>query len=430
MASKVVRSLAGLRPAAYNPRTISEGHLTALTHSLTRFGDISGIVWNRQTGNLVAGHQRVTALRAKYGNLRIVDGAIHAPDGKTFVVRVVDWDLATEKAANIAANSPTLQGEFTPDLAALMAEVKLDMPDAYLDLAMPDLASILNDIVPRPAPKPGLTDDDAVPDSAPSRTKPGDVWLCGRHRIMAGDSTKPEDVARLMAGGKADAVVTDPPYGQGYESADGKRVTGDKNFNAAADAFALCDSAVPWVVFFNDSCAREVLGLRKSKHLRVGVWHKSNAGGTRGTGFLKDVEFIAVFIDGNLPTGAWPAIVESSRSTGNPSWQTHIADRYLHPTQKPVKVVGYFVDALTAPLIHDPFLGSGTTLISCHKLDRICFGMEIDCHYTDICVKRWQDFTGRSATLESTGETFDRCEKRGGTRPSHRAATCAPRRTA
>lgn len=111
--------LSDLKWAAYNPRRISDSALKGLGYSLKEFGDLSGIVFNSRTGNLVAGHQRVKALREQYGDLPIEDGIIRA-NGNLFFVRMVNWPPEKERAANITANSPTIQGEFTEDLQILM----------------------------------------------------------------------------------------------------------------------------------------------------------------------------------------------------------------------------------------------------------------------------------------------------------------------
>lgn len=136
-----------LRPAPYNPRAITDEAAAGLTESLSRFGDLSGIVWNSRTGHLVAGHQRLASLRRKHGEgLRLEDGAIVTPDGSRFAVRVVDWDQATEKAANVTANNPHIAGTFTPELQGILVE--LQAADSAELLAPLRLDSLLE-----PAPK-------------------------------------------------------------------------------------------------------------------------------------------------------------------------------------------------------------------------------------------------------------------------------------
>lgn len=136
--------LSELKEAEYNPRTISEAALEGLKFSLDEFGDISGIVFNRQTGNLVAGHQRVKALKAKYGDLVIVplneeEGFIEAPGKKIFRVRFVDWEIEKEKAANIAANSETIQGDWTIEASLMLEEIALTSPNIYESLNLKHL---------------------------------------------------------------------------------------------------------------------------------------------------------------------------------------------------------------------------------------------------------------------------------------------------
>ena len=115
-----------LRGAPWNPRKITREALDALRASLGRFGDLSGLVWNKRTGHLVAGHQRLQALREEYGPaLRVKRGHLVSPDGRRWPIRVVDWDKTTAQMANIAANSPLLAGEFTPELDDLVGELAI-----------------------------------------------------------------------------------------------------------------------------------------------------------------------------------------------------------------------------------------------------------------------------------------------------------------
>jgi ParB-like chromosome segregation protein Spo0J len=129
MAKINLTSMADLKPASYNPREIGLAELKALANSLGHFGDLSGITWNSQTGNIVCGHQRIAALKAKFGTKLALgsgqngDSVLNTPDGEAFRVRVVDWPLEKEKAANIAANSPTAMGHFTEELQSVLDEI-------------------------------------------------------------------------------------------------------------------------------------------------------------------------------------------------------------------------------------------------------------------------------------------------------------------
>jgi len=133
--------LEDIKAAPYNPRIINEKSLEGLEKSLDKFGDISGITWNKRTGYLVTGHQRISVLKKTHKNLNIKNGQLY--DGETpleFTVRIVDWDEETEKAANITANNHQVGGVFDTDmLYALVDEIKdIDM-SLYEDLLMPDL---------------------------------------------------------------------------------------------------------------------------------------------------------------------------------------------------------------------------------------------------------------------------------------------------
>lgn len=124
---KQLESIEDLKPAPYNPRKIGKGAVEGLAASLKKFADISGIVWNKRTGNLVCGHQRVEQLRKQGAELR--DGALVLPGGDRWPVRVVEWTVAQEKTANVAANNPHVAGEFTDGLGDILADIKLSIGD-------------------------------------------------------------------------------------------------------------------------------------------------------------------------------------------------------------------------------------------------------------------------------------------------------------
>jgi len=160
-------TIGGLAAAPYNPRKIGESALAGLAYSLEQFGDISGVVWNTRTSHLVAGHQRVKALAQKFGDLAIADGSICLPGGLTFPVRVVDWSLEQEKAANVAANSPTISGEFTEDLPALLAEIEASMPDAWSGMGFGELLAEVSPVKPPSGQPPPPTADNPKPCRCP-----------------------------------------------------------------------------------------------------------------------------------------------------------------------------------------------------------------------------------------------------------------------
>jgi hypothetical protein len=130
------RALSDLKAAKLNPREITVENLNRLKSSLESFGDISGSVFNQRTGELISGHQRVFALTDSWGDLAIEPlsddhGVIHAPNGETFSVRIVDWSEDDQLAASIAANSPTLQGTFSNEIGHALSELHGVLPDVY-----------------------------------------------------------------------------------------------------------------------------------------------------------------------------------------------------------------------------------------------------------------------------------------------------------
>ena len=197
----MLKSIEDLRPAKYNPRKISKDAASGLSNSLKEFGDISGIVWNERTGNLVAGHQRVEQLKALGGVF--IDGKIKTVSGE-FNVRVVDWDESKEKAANVTANNPFIGGEYTDDLQSILKETLSSIGEQKFDeLSLDDLYM----------PDPVISEVDTPELSSEVVVKTGDVWLLGEHTLFCGDSTHLTDL-----GSGVDCVFREPPYGVDYVS--------------------------------------------------------------------------------------------------------------------------------------------------------------------------------------------------------------------
>ncbi|HET9137521.1 MAG TPA: hypothetical protein VFO76_12875 [Candidatus Kapabacteria bacterium] len=146
MTKNIPKNLTQLKAAPYNPRAIKDQAFEGLKHSLTEYGDLSGIVFNIRTKHLVAGHQRVTALRKEFGNLVIANGKITTKSGETFPVRYVDWELQKEKLANLAANSPTIQGVFTADVQSLLDELRLESTGEFEALQLEGIYALPFDL--------------------------------------------------------------------------------------------------------------------------------------------------------------------------------------------------------------------------------------------------------------------------------------------
>ena len=276
----------------------------------------------------------------------------------------------------------------------------------------------------------GLTDEDNVPEvPADPVTKPGDVWVLGKHRLMCGDSTSVDAVDALMQGGKADMVFTDPPYNIGFggtmsdTTVNGERVPhkpantkhdeihNDKKESAEFKDFMLSVLSViktycigGYYICFSSSTLDELLNPLAETGIgwkSIIIWNK-NQSPMGGGHFRRKYEPIAYgYFENNFYGREYAEddVWDVDRTRKND----------LHPTMKPVELVeraiGY--SSRKGQTVLDLFGGSGSTMIACEKTNRHARLMELDPKYCDVIVKRWQDFTGQIATLEADGRTFD-----------------------
>jgi DNA modification methylase len=255
----------------------------------------------------------------------------------------------------------------------------------------------------------GLTDEDAVPEPPETPvTVEGDVWLLGNHRLMCGDSTSIDAVEQLMQGRMADMVNTDPPYGVGYQSnmrTKSAKFEVLKNDDVILDITPVISAcSTGWVFIWTtwkviDKWLDSTKGLGFPTNMVI--WSKGGGGiGDLKKTFITDYEMALVFNRGAELTGKRIGSVWKVGKDG--------ATEYKHPTQKPVALAEEAVDKTTRPsaVVLDLFGGSGSTLIACEKTGRVNRSMELDPKYCDVIVKRWQDFTGKEATLETSSKTF------------------------
>lgn len=242
-------------------------------------------------------------------------------------------------------------------------------------------------------------EDEVVEDKVPEVTdnpvsKLGEVYQLGRHRIMCGDSTKIEDVEKLMDGKKADMVFTDPPYGIAHSGKgitgkikgnDFGEIVGDGDIKIAVDAYKLCktleiDNQVWWGA--NYYCS----------HLNDGhgwiVWDKEKEGDLF-SGF--EIAYSTMGIKSKIYRHKWHGMIRASEQ----------GQKTLHPTQKPIKLCVDILNDFDKQIILDLFLGSGSTIIACEQTNRICYGMEIDPKYIDVIRKRYAKFIGKEEEWET-----------------------------
>ena len=455
-----------LKPAEYNPRKISDEQLQRLKKSLLEFGDLSGIVFNRQTGNVIGGHQRLKCLPP---DAKIEKKTLKEPsptgttatgtitiDGERFIYREVDWSKEKEKQANIAANKHG--GEWDDEkLSELLKELSA-IPDFDPDLIGFDTKEI-GEILSQLAGE-GLIDDDEVPevDTPEPITKLGDLYILGgKHRILCGDSTKIEDVERLMDGKKATLGFTSPPYwvGKEYETQKSIKEIDDfihkacKSFNYAVQkdySRIVINTSTGFTTSFDKRNKRQVLllidkwtnafydlkwNLRYIRHwLKEGQLISTSPRTDlidqhcEFLGTFENDEGASILFEDILPENEVEILHTFYNREGKSDGQNRTNQKWAlrsywndirgnanqtgHCAAFPVELVLRHIFLFTnrKSLILDLFLGSGSTLIACEKTNRICYGSELDPHYCDVIVTRYCKYTGNNKIIKN-GEAIE-----------------------
>ena len=375
-----------IKPYENNPRKLKDSAIEKVAMSLKEYGFRQPIVVDKDR-IIVVGHTRYRASK-KLGF-------------KEVPITIAD-NLTPEQinAYRIADNRTAEESEWDSEL--LKMEIKdLEAKDFKLDL-LGFNEDQLNDMLFEE--KQGLTDEDEVPE-APEEpiSKLGDIWKLGNHRLMCGDSVDYEDVHKLMNNKIADLVNTDPPYGVNYQSnmrTKSEKFDVIKNDDKILDITPMIDKFSKGWIFIWTTWKVIDKWLDNTKSFgfptNMVVWHKGGGGiGDLKKTFSTDYEMALVFNRGAELCGKRIGSV----------WklQKDKAIKYKHPTQKPVELSVEAIDKTTNPksIVMDLFLGSGSSLIACEKMDRICYGMELDPKYCDVIIKRWENFTGAKAKLEN-----------------------------
>lgn len=387
------RPLADLIPYARNARLHDDANVAQIAASIKEFGWTNPVLVDGESG-IIAGHGRVLAAR----KLGINQVPVIELSGLTDIQR---------RAYILADNKTALNSEWDNEVLSLelaeLGELGFDMDLTGFD--GDEISALLPEEIP-----PGLTDEDAVPElpDAPV-TVLGDVWLLGKHRLMCGDSTSIDAADILMAGGKADMVNTDPPYGVNYQSnmrTKSAKFDVLKNDDVILDVVPVIESCSNGWVFIWTTWKVIDKWLDNTKGLgfptNMVIWSKGGGGiGDLKKTFSTDYEMALVFNRGAELCGKRIGSVWKVGKDG--------AAEYAHPTQKPVALAEEAIDKTTKPgaVVLDLFGGSGSTLIACEKTGRESRLMELDPRYCDVIVKRWQDFTGKTATHADTGIAFN-----------------------
>lgn len=406
--------------ADYNPRQLTEKQYKNLKASIENFGLVDPILINKNETRkniIIGGHQRVkVAKKLKIKQVPCIE---------------LDLTLERERELNVRLNKNTGQWDF--DVLANNFEIDdlVDWGFTHEELIIPD-----------PEPEEGLTDPDAIPEVKESICKMGDVWKLGEHTLMCGDSTKPEDVKKLIGKTKIHLIFTDPPYGVSYTGTSGESkkewdpINGDDlrddqlyQFLSASfkNLSAYTNEGVPAYVFHASSTqiefqkSLEEAGFRIKQQL---IWQKGMVLSRSDYHWTHEPMFYCVKGEKN---NLWYGDRTSRTITNQEEkdfnklnkkelveilntlyknksvWDVKkdAAIFYKHPTQKPVDLSIKALKNNTKPgdVVIDNFSGSGSTLLGAEMTQRKCLAMEFDPQYCDVIIKRWEEFTGKTAKL-------------------------------
>jgi DNA modification methylase len=396
---------AKLLPYARNARTHSEEQVAQIAASIAEFGFTNPILAGAD-GVIVAGHGRLAAAH-KLG-LALVP------------VVVLEHLSPTQRRALVIADNRIAENAGWDEAMLRIELVTLQDDDFDVSLTGFDADALADLLADEDGNGDGETDDDAVPEITETPiSRPGDVWLLDGHRLLCGDSTKAECFEQLLQGEQVDMVFTDPPYNVNYANTAKDKMRGTNRAilnDNLGDGFYdfLLAALTPTIA----NCRGGIYVAMSSSELDVLQSAFREAGGKWSTFVIwakntftlgrSDYQRQYEPILYGWPEGAtrhWCGDRDQSDV-----WQIkkpHKND--LHPTMKPVELVERAIRNSSRPgnVVLDPFGGSGTTLIAAEKSGRLARLIELDPKYVDVIVRRWQDWTGKQATRESDGLTFD-----------------------
>ena len=372
-----------LIPYVNNARTHSDEQIKKIQASLREFGFVNPVLIDKNYG-IIAGHGRVEAAKR--------EGLTQVP-----CVWVDHLTEAQKKAYILADNRLALDAGW--DIDVLKVELE-ELKEINFDIDLTGFNSDeLSDIFGEEELE-AVEDDYEVELPEEPKTKLGDIYQLGRHRLMCGDSTDKATVEKLMNGVKADMVFTDPPYGNGTSGKYGRgqlgvrTIKGDENL----DVFTRAIESLEFeriVYFLQWRTLAESLEAISEKGLKintVAVWDKKNAG-LNGAGGISE-QWEAIIFAGNIKYKKFGGNVFTVAR------EQHRREDSPHPHQKPIKLLGEIFDFIDeCETVFDPFGGSGSTLIACEQLNRTCYMMELDPKYCDVIIDRWEQFTGQKAVL-------------------------------
>jgi len=391
-----------LIPFARNPRTHSDAQVAQIAASIAEFGFNNPILVDSKAG-IIAGHGRLLAARKL--------GLTEVP------VIVLDHLTEAQKRAYVIADNKLAENAGWDD-EMLRIEIE-GLQDEDFDVSLLGFEDIeLARLLAAQDAVEGLTDEDAVPElPAKAVSTVGDLWILGEHKLLVGDSTNHGDVARLMAGDVADLVFTDPPYNVDYEGytqqklkIKGDRMSGAEFNRFLEGAFRGVRTAVKpgasLYVCHSSSWQREFQNALEAAGFAVRcqiIWAKNTFAWGFGRYKFRHEPLFYCHVAGQKD----PWYGDKTQST---LWEEKkpSANR-IHPTAKPVELIerALLNSSKTGDIVADLFGGSGSTLIACERRGRRARLIEIDPRYADCIVRRFQEYSGKSAVLDGDGRTFE-----------------------
>ena len=369
-----------LKPYDKNAKIHTAEQIDQIKQSITDFGMNDPIgVWGKDN-LIVEGHGRLIACKQL--------GFMEVP-----IIRLDSLTDEQRRAYTLIHNQTTMSTGFDIDiLNEELDNIDIDMSGYGFDIDI-EIDDIDEDTEVK---------EDEAPEAKEGelKAKMGDIYQLGRHRLMCGDSTKAEDVDRLMDGTKADMVFCDAPYGYKYESNHQDKykmlqnddkildfipaIWGMMKDNCPVYEFCGWQSLKQWLEYFENTS----LDLKN-----VIIWKKNNwsMGDLKGA-YAGQYEVILYLNKGR---------VELNGARDTDIWEFDREPPKMHPTMKPIELIAYALEKSSKKddVVLDCFGGSGSTLIACEQLNRKCYMMELDPHYIDVIIQRWENFTGQKAKL-------------------------------
>jgi DNA modification methylase len=393
----------------HHPRNANNGDVEAIKKSLAVNGWYGSVVANLTTKHILAGNHRVMAAKAL--------------GWETVPVQWVDVTPEEELRILVVDNRTTRIGQDDTtkitDILAELANTPIGLDGTGYGAA--DLDALIDELAGMTDPAELLTDPDEVPEDVETRCKPGDLWILGRHRLLCGDSTKADDVTRLMDGALADLYLTDPPYNVALgmnetpeqakarnRRVDGKQVANDSMddqsfrqflIDVFKNAFNAMNSGSAYYIWHADSEGYNFRGAIKDNAQIVRqclIWVKDSMVMGRQDYHWKHEPCLYGWKDGAAHNWYTDRKQTTVLEFNRPSRSEE------HPTMKPVELFEYQIGNSCPPngLVLDTFLGSGTSIIASEKLGMKCHGLELDPHYCDVIIQRWENATGQKAVLD------------------------------